>query len=114
MSTADENADLHHFQMYFGLIEGTLASRPNIEKLAPRQNAAVILIIDLLFIYSFLKVHIPSRSLSMWAMSRHIRVTLAAVKGMSSSSVKSEYIAVQYWTRLERMMMGISGDVWGR
>jgi hypothetical protein len=29
------------------------------------------------------------------AMSRRIRVTLAAAKGMSSSSVKPEYIAVQ-------------------
>jgi hypothetical protein len=36
---------------------------------------------------------------------------LAAAKGMSASSVKSEYIAVQYWTRLERMMVGISRNV---
>jgi hypothetical protein len=36
MSTADENVHPHHFQMYFGLIEGTLASRLNIEKPAPR------------------------------------------------------------------------------
>jgi hypothetical protein len=36
MSTAYEDVHLHHFQMYFGLIEGTLASRLNIKKPAPR------------------------------------------------------------------------------
>jgi hypothetical protein len=41
------------------------------------------------------------------AMSRHICVILAA-KGVSSSSVKAEDIAVQYWTRSERRLMGLA------
>jgi hypothetical protein len=41
------------------------------------------------------------------AMDRHIHTSIAVAKGVSAASAKPEYIAVHYWTRSERIMVGL-------